>query len=67
MSEEMWMGQTPAQLHVESFYDDPYACEEDCNPVPSCCDGAESVGGYISLAGPTTVGNGTETLLPVLG
>ena len=40
MSEEMWMGRTPAQLHVESFYDDPYACEEDCNPVPSCCDGA---------------------------
>ena len=32
MSEEMWMGRTPAQLHVESFYDDPYACEEDCNP-----------------------------------
>ncbi len=40
MSEEMWMGRTPAQLHVESFYDDPYACEEDCDPVPSCCDGA---------------------------
>ena len=40
MGEEMWMGQTPAQLHVESFYDDPYACEEDCNPVPSCFDGA---------------------------
>jgi hypothetical protein len=40
MEEEMWMGRTPAQLHVESFYDDPYACEEDCNPVPSCFDGA---------------------------
>ena len=40
MGEEMWMGRTPAQLHVESFYDDPYACEEDCNPVPSCFDGA---------------------------
>ena len=39
MSEEMWMGQTPAQLHVESFYDDPYACEEDCNPTPCFCDG----------------------------
>ena len=40
IEEEMWMGRTPAQLHVESFYDDPYACEEDCNPVPSCFDGA---------------------------
>ena len=39
MEEEMWMGRTPAQLHVESFYDDPYACEENCNPVPSCFDG----------------------------
>jgi hypothetical protein len=28
----MWMGQYPAQVHVESFYDDPYACEdgEEC-------------------------------------
>ena len=24
----MWMGQYPAQVHVESFYDDPYACED---------------------------------------
>ena len=24
----MWMGEYPAQLHVESFYDDPFACEE---------------------------------------
>ena len=24
----MWMGEYPNQLHVESFYDDPYACEE---------------------------------------
>ena len=39
MGEEMWMGRTPAQLHVESFYDDPYACEENCNPVPCCFDG----------------------------
>ena len=39
MGEEMWMGRTPAQLHVESFYDDPYACEEDCNPAPCCFDG----------------------------
>jgi len=23
------MGEYPAQLHVESFYDDPYACEDD--------------------------------------
>ena len=39
MGEEMWMGRTPAQLHVESFYDDPYACEEDCDPAPCCFDG----------------------------
>ena len=39
MGEEMWMGQTPAQLHVESFYDDPYACEENCDPTPCLCDG----------------------------
>jgi hypothetical protein len=25
----MLMGEYPAQLHVESFYDDPYACEDD--------------------------------------
>ena len=25
---EMWMGEYPTQLHVESFYDDPFACEE---------------------------------------
>lgn len=24
----MWMGEYPSQLHVESFYDDPFACEE---------------------------------------
>jgi len=29
----MWMGQYPAQVHVESFYDDPYACEDD----EPCC------------------------------
>jgi hypothetical protein len=32
----MWMGQYPAQVHVESFYDDPYACEDEepcCLPV----------------------------------
>jgi hypothetical protein len=25
----MLMGEYPTQLHVESFYDDPYACEDD--------------------------------------
>ena len=39
MGEAMWMGRTPAQLHVESFYDDPYACEENCDPAPCCFDG----------------------------
>lgn len=34
MGDDMWMGSMPAQLHVESFYDDPYACEEDCDVVP---------------------------------
>ena len=29
----MWMGQYPAQVHVESFYDDPYACEDE----EECC------------------------------
>ena len=29
----MWMGQYPAQVHVESFYDDPYACEDE----EPCC------------------------------
>ncbi|NBX31031.1 hypothetical protein EBR04_11425, partial [bacterium] len=32
----MWMGQYPAQVHVESFYDDPYACEDEevwCLPL----------------------------------
>jgi hypothetical protein len=27
----MWMGEYPSQLHVESFYDDPFACEESEN------------------------------------
>ena len=32
----MWMGQYPGQVHVESFYDDPYACEdgEECGCLP---------------------------------
>ena len=34
MGDEMWMGRTPAELYVESFYDDPYACEEDCDVMP---------------------------------
>ena len=34
MGDEMWMGRTPAELYVESFYDDPYACEEDCDVTP---------------------------------
>jgi hypothetical protein len=35
---EMWMGQYPAQVHVESFYDDPYACEdEEACCLPLCC------------------------------
>jgi hypothetical protein len=34
------MGQYPSQLHVESFYDDPYACEEEIGVLPLClCDG----------------------------
>jgi hypothetical protein len=32
MADEMWLGRSPAQLHVESFYDDPYACEECEDP-----------------------------------
>ncbi len=30
----MWMGQYPAQLHIESFYDDPYACEDEFGCLP---------------------------------
>ncbi len=40
MDEGMWQGQYPAELHVESFFDDPYACEEECGPLPwHFCDG----------------------------
>jgi hypothetical protein len=28
-SDGLLMGEYPAQLHVESFYDDPYACEDE--------------------------------------
>ena len=36
----MWMGEYPTQLHVESFYDDPFACEESSGFM-TCwpCDG----------------------------
>ncbi|MFM8634268.1 MAG: DUF6666 family protein [Planctomycetia bacterium] len=38
--EGLWMGQYPAELHVESFYDDPYACDEEGSVLPlHCCDG----------------------------
>jgi hypothetical protein len=30
------MGEYPTQLHVESFYDDPYACEDDEGLLPLC-------------------------------
>ena len=30
----MWMGNYPTQLHVESFYDDPFACEEGDGCLP---------------------------------
>jgi hypothetical protein len=32
----MWMGEYPSQLHVESFYDDPFACEESPGFL-TCC------------------------------
>jgi len=35
----MWMGQYPAQVHVESFYDDPYACEDEECCIDVCYDG----------------------------
>ncbi|MEI8071060.1 MAG: DUF6666 family protein [Planctomycetota bacterium] len=30
----LWMGNYPAELHVESFYDDPYACEDELGCFP---------------------------------
>jgi hypothetical protein len=30
------MGEYPTQLHVDSFYDDPYACEDDEGLLPMC-------------------------------
>lgn len=36
----MWMGQYPAEMHLESFYDDPYACDEEGGFLPChFCDG----------------------------
>ena len=35
-SDGLLMGQYPSQLHVESFYDDPYACEDECGLLPLC-------------------------------
>jgi hypothetical protein len=29
MDDGMMLGEYPSQMHVESFYDDPYACEDD--------------------------------------
>ena len=33
---DLLMGEYPTQLHVESFYDDPYACEDDEGLLPMC-------------------------------
>ena len=30
------MGEYPTQLHVESFYDDPYACDDEGELLPMC-------------------------------
>ena len=36
----MWMGEYPSEMHVESFYDDQFACEEGPWLLPCCpCDG----------------------------
>jgi len=32
------MGEYPTQLHVESFYDDPYACEDEDCLLPICAN-----------------------------
>ena len=32
----MWMGEYPSQMHVESFYDDPYECEDEECLHPWC-------------------------------
>jgi hypothetical protein len=37
--DELLMGQYPSQLHVESFYDDPYACEDEECMLPCVSHG----------------------------
>ena len=40
MPEGMWMGEYPTEMHVESFYDDQFACEEGPGLFPCWpCDG----------------------------
>ena len=40
MPDGMWMGEYPTEMHVESFYDDQFACEEGPWLFPCCpCDG----------------------------
>jgi len=34
--DELLLGGFPSQMHVESFYDDPYACEDDECGLPLC-------------------------------
>ncbi|NDC63254.1 MAG: hypothetical protein EBZ59_04540 [Planctomycetia bacterium] len=34
--EGMMMGDYPSHMHVESFYDDPYACEDESGLLPIC-------------------------------
>jgi hypothetical protein len=36
MAGGLLMGEYPTQLHVESFYDDPYACEDEEGLLPFC-------------------------------
>ncbi|RLS77685.1 MAG: hypothetical protein DWI03_05880 [Planctomycetota bacterium] len=37
--DELLMGEYPSQLHVESFYDDPYACEDEECMLPCVSHG----------------------------
>jgi hypothetical protein len=40
MPDGMWMGEYPTEMHVESFYDDQFACEEGPGLFPCWpCDG----------------------------
>ncbi len=36
MADGLLMGEYPTQLHVESFYDDPYACDDEEGLLPLC-------------------------------